>query len=113
MTGAFSALVTNQSNGIRQLSLSYPAKDDRAESAVSLMFHTSNGKARLASVETVKRGHHGIRISIEVRKRMQRQWSNIVIIGLVAALAVTIAQAQPGVSGGAMLAANTGTAFTY
>ncbi len=44
---------------------------------------------------------------------MQRQWSNIVIIGLVDTLAVTIAQAQPGVSGGAMLAANTGTAFTY
>lgn len=44
---------------------------------------------------------------------MQRQWSNIIIIGLVAALAVTIAQAQPGVSGGAILAANAGTAFTY
>ncbi|WP_299645114.1 hypothetical protein [uncultured Chloroflexus sp.] len=44
---------------------------------------------------------------------MQRQWSNVVIIGLVAALAVTIAQAQPGIPGGAMLATNTGTAFTY
>ncbi len=44
---------------------------------------------------------------------MQRQWSNIIIIGLVATLAVTIAQAQPGVSGGAMLAVNAGTAFTY
>ncbi len=44
---------------------------------------------------------------------MQRQWSNVVIIGLFAALAVTIAQAQPGIPGGAMLATNTGTAFTY
>lgn len=44
---------------------------------------------------------------------MQRQWSNIVIIGLITALLATIAQAEPGAPGNATLAANVGTSFTY